>query len=78
MNRDYFSIATDIDAMNGKSTASNMILNTPENVREIPCDTCPNADICAVRFTDCVASRNWYYTGDYNNKDVARLIRKAK
>jgi hypothetical protein len=77
MNSDYFSIGTDY-LEEVRSTASSMVLNTPENVREIPCDSCPNADTCALRATDCVASRNWYYTGDFADKDVARLIRKAK
>lgn len=78
MNADYFSITTDTFFMAGLSSASKMILNTPENVRDIPCDTCPNADKCGLEMLDCVASRVWYTTGDFLDKDVARLIRKAK
>jgi hypothetical protein len=78
MNADYFSIEVDMSVLNGLSSLSKMILNTPENVRDIPCDTCSNADQCAVDATDCVASRVWYSTGDFLDKDVARLIRKAK
>ena len=78
MNADYFSVSTDSSFMKGVCTASKMILNTPENVRNIPCDTCSNADQCALAVTDCVASRVWYTTGDFLDKDVQRLIRKAK
>ena len=44
MAMDYFSISTDMSFMNGRSTASQMFIPTPENEREVPCDTCERAD----------------------------------
>lgn len=50
----------------------------PENKREIPCDTCPNAEQCAAELLECSAFRNWAGRGDYVDSDVQRHIRVAK
>lgn len=78
MSMDYFSISTDTSYMNGKSTASRVPLNTPENVRDVPCEGCPNENTCAVKLVECVAARQWYSTGDFDDKDVGRLLRGFK
>lgn len=62
----------------GRSTASQMDTGSPENKREIPCDTCPLADRCAERFEECSAFRNWSKAGDFKDSDVARHIRVMK
>jgi hypothetical protein len=43
-----------------------------------PCDTCPLADSCATKFTECSAFRKWSKDGRYAQKDVARFIRLMK
>ena len=40
MSSDYFSIGTEFDSSWGNSTQSQTVLPIPENVREMPCDTC--------------------------------------
>jgi hypothetical protein len=50
-----------------------------EFVRDIPCDTgCEFQNECEKKILDCVATRRWYYDGDYLNKDVGRLRRSCK
>ncbi len=50
-----------------------------EFVRDIPCDTgCKFAEECETKMLDCVATRNWYYNGDYDDKNVGRLRRSCK
>jgi len=75
---EYFSISTDMSILNGRSTASQMFIPTPDNDREIPCDECPKANECAAAMTECVAARQWYGSGDYKDSDVGRLIRACK
>lgn len=75
MNTEYFSISTDTSFFNGVSQASLLPLNTPENVRDVPCDGCSNAEKCAATFGECVAFRVWSSDGDYQDRDVGRLIR---
>ena len=50
----------------------------PENVRDIPCDSCEFADICAVKFLECSAFRNWATSGNYVDSDVNRHTRAMK
>jgi hypothetical protein len=78
MSLENFSIPVDMNYMNGPCKHSQMILNTPENKRELPCDSCPNMNDCGRNYTECVAMRVWVETGDYQDKDVARLIRLCK
>ena len=59
------------------STASKIDFNTPENKKEIPCDTCEYEKTCEVKVLECAAFRNWASTGDYKETDVARLLRAA-
>ena len=75
MNSEYFSIGCDQDFIKGRSANALLPLNTPENVRPAPCDTCSQMDACAVRLTECVAFRVWSASGDYLDKDVSRLMR---
>lgn len=75
MSRDYFSIPTDTSFFNGPSSASLLPLNTPENVRDVPCEGCSRADACGAALTECVAFRVWSASGDYLDKDVGRLLR---
>ena len=43
---------------------------------EMPCDTCPMMNECAVSGKECVALRGWYNDGKYYKKeDVGRLLR---
>jgi len=60
------------------STASQMVLPTPENAREVPCDSCPLFEQCGKDSTECSAFRNWASSGDYKDSDVRRFIRAAK
>tara|TARA_B100000745_G_scaffold194931_1_gene128337 strand:- start:142 stop:348 length:207 start_codon:yes stop_codon:yes gene_type:complete len=59
------------------STASKIDFNTPENKKEIPCDTCEYEKTCEVKVLECSAFRNWASKGDYKETDVARLLRAA-
>jgi len=62
----------------GRSTASQMDIGTPTNVRDYPCDGCKFADRCAERFEECSAFRNWSKSGDFKDSDVGRYIRIMK
>lgn len=75
MNTEYFSIGCDQDFIKGRSANALLPLNTPENVRDVPCEGCANIDRCAARMTECVAFRQWSALGDYMDKDVMRLLR---
>ena len=59
------------------SIASKIDFNTPENKKEIPCDTCEYEKTCEVKVLECSAFRNWASKGDYKETDVARLLRAA-
>jgi|TARA_B100001245_G_scaffold111640_1_gene81730 hypothetical protein len=59
------------------STASKIDFNTPENKKEIPCDTCEYEKTCEVKVLECSAFRNWASKGDYKETDVARFLRAA-
>jgi hypothetical protein len=78
MSLDNLSISTDMSYTNGVCTHSAMISKSPNNKREIPCYTCAMQSQCEASSTECVAARVWYYDGNYQDKDVARLIRKVK
>ena len=78
MDAEYFSISTDTSFFNGPSKASLLPLNTPENVRDVPCGGCDNESYCMKRGTECVAFRQWSASGDFLDKDVQRLIRAMK
>ena len=60
------------------SPISEIFHGGPENVRDIPCDTCEFADICAVKFLECSAFRNWTTSGNYVDSDVNRHTRAMK
>ena len=53
-------------------------MNTPENKREIPCDTCKFSQVCEENVAECSAFRTWAASGDYIDSDVARHVRLAK
>lgn len=78
MSMDYFSIWTDTSFVNGRSKASQIPLNSPENERDIPCIGCKHENMCAVEAVECVATRQWYNTGNFDDKDVGRLLRGFK
>ena len=78
MSVDAFSIQTDMSFVNGVCTHSKMISKSPKNERNIPCETCSLSASCENSSSECVAVRVWYYDGNYEDKDVARLIRKMK
>lgn len=72
MNRDYFSVpAAEPYSAPGKK----QLIPKIDNEKEIPCDFCEYETRCALQNLDCVASRNWYSSGNYNEKDVNRLVR---
>lgn len=60
------------------SRDSMMVLPTPESAREVPCDICSMADECALKGLECVAFRQWSASGDFEDKDIARLRRAMK
>lgn len=68
-------IGFDNEFMNDPCTHSKILLPIPENVRDVPCDGCALANECAVRMTECVAFRVWSASGDFEDKDVGRLMR---
>ena len=78
MSSDYFSIGTEFDSSWGNSTQSQTVLPIPENVREMPCDTCSKVDSCADNMTECSAFRNWTAAGNFADSDVQRFIRAIK
>lgn len=51
---------------------------TERDKRDVPCLTCDLENDCAETRKECVAMRNWYYKGDYQDKDIARLRRVMK
>lgn len=46
--------------------------------REVPCSECTFSNECAIKLLECVAIRQWYYNGKYDDKDVGRLRRVMK
>ena len=60
------------------SPISEIFHGGPENVRDIPCDTCEFADKCAVDLLECSASRNWTTSGNYDDSDENRHTRAMK
>ena len=60
------------------SPISEIFHGGPENVRDIPCDTCEFADKCAVDLLECSAFRNWATGGNYVDSDVNRHTRAIK
>lgn len=78
MSMDYFSIAMATDTAVAKSASSLLPLNTPENKRDVPCDSCVHSIDCENQLLECVAARRWYATGDFLDKDMGRLKRKIK
>jgi hypothetical protein len=77
MNRDYFSIGTDVDFQQDRYVYRNHV-GSPDNKRECPCDKCPLMDRCADKFTECSAMRTWQHGGDYKDSDLQRYIRAIK
>lgn len=75
MNSEYFSIITNEYHSYGRCTNSKMFLPTPENVRDVPCEGCPNMNSCGSSGAECVAFRQWSSSGDFGDADVGRLIR---
>jgi len=48
------------------------------NDMALPCDTCPLADSCASKLTECSAFRTWSKNGQYKDSDVGRYVRAIK
>lgn len=78
MSMDYFSISMASDVAVEKSTSALLPLNTPENKRDVPCGSCSYSQDCEDNLLECVAMRRWYASGDFLDKDIARLRRKMK
>ena len=76
MNSDYFSIG--VDTSYTPLSTSESSYRTPENIRDVPCNTCALAGNCEEKRQECVAARVWYASGDYKNEDVTRLLRGIK
>lgn len=76
MSMDYFSISV-VDTSSSASSEY-LPLNTPENKRELPCDTCSFAQECEDQILECMAARRWYASGDFLDNQVGRLRRKIK
>ena len=74
MSMDYFSIG--MEEINKASQG--LVIEAPENAREIPCDSCAFAGDCEEKMLECVAIRNWYRLGDFEDQDVGRLRRVMK
>ena len=74
LNRDFNSIAI-VDMTSERAIV--MDFGSPENKREIPCDSCGSSSKCGQEALECAAFRNWASKGDYINKDVMRLMRAA-
>lgn len=74
MNRDFHSISI-ADISEVRAVAIDF--GSPENKREIPCDSCASRSKCASAVLECAAFRNWASKGDYADKDVSRLMRAA-
>jgi len=49
-----------------------------DNDEEIPCETCEYKTDCADKRLECVAVRNWYYSGVTNKDNIGRLKRPYK
>ena len=60
------------------SPISEIFHGGPENVRDIPCDSCEFADKCAVDLLECSAFRTWATSGNYVDSDVNRHTRAMK
>ena len=70
----------DVEAYNGKgykgeNDTEQTVIPGPENKRDCPCDTCPMNAMCLEGVTECSAMRNWCSKGDYQDKDLQRLVR---
>ena len=75
MSMEYFSISmADVT----KNTTALLPLNTPENKRELPCESCSYSSDCEVNKIECVAIRKWYASGDFMDSDMGRLRRRMK
>jgi len=48
------------------------------DARELPCGTCPLADSCAEKGTECSAFRKWSASGNYEDEDLQKHLRIAK
>jgi hypothetical protein len=62
------------------STAGSMEVVPQAMINDMvyPCDTCPLADSCATKFTECSAFRTWSKSGQFKDSDVGRLVRVMK
>jgi len=73
---DHYSIGYDADFQTDAFKSVDII--GVESEREIPCDTCPMAAECESKMLDCMAARNWFHGGDFEDANVGRLRRACK
>ena len=59
----------------GENDTETTFIPGPENKRECPCDTCPMNTMCLENATECSAMRNWCSKGDFQDKELQRLVR---
>ena len=59
----------------GQNDSETTVIPGPDDKRECPFDTCAMNTICLENATECSASRNWCSKGDYQDKDLQRLVR---
>ena len=76
MSTDNFSIGYDSEFQSDEWVATD--IEGVDYVRDIPCESCEFSKECEIKALDCVATRNWYYNGDYLDADVSRLRRACK
>jgi len=76
MNTENFSIGYDSEFQSDKFVATD--IEGVDFVRDIPCENCQFSEECEMKALDCVATRAWYYIGDYLDADVGRLRRVCK
>ena len=55
---------------------------TPKNIKEVPCDTCPMKVACAAEWNpseaiNCQAYRDWIGRGDYNPNQIQEKLKRA-
>ena len=73
---DHYSIGYDADFQTDAFKSTD--IKGVDYVRDIPCESCEFSKECELKMLDCVATRCWYYHGDYLDADVSRLRRACK
>ena len=71
-------IGFDSEYQSTRMRSHKAITGSPDNKREMPCDTCPHSNSCAEKSTECSAFRVWAKYGDYEDVKVGKHIRALK